>query len=60
MAVVYHINFVRQEVLLRKVLMKIRTVGTTEILTPVKTSTSVSNSHGLVISVVIEAGSQPI
>jgi len=28
--------------------------------TPVETSTSVSNSHGLVISVVIEAGSQPI
>jgi hypothetical protein len=43
-----------------KILSRNDTVGTTGIPTPVETSTSVSNSHGLVISAVIEAGSQPL
>jgi len=42
------------------ILLRNDTVGTTGITTPVETSTAVSNSHGLKISAVIEAGSQPI
>ena len=42
------------------ILLRNDTVGTTEILTPVKTSTTVSNSYGLEISAVVEAGSQLI
>ena len=42
------------------ILLRNDTAGTAGIYTPVETSTSVSNSHGLEISAVIEAGSQPI
>jgi len=42
------------------ILLRNDTVGTTEIYTPVETSTSVFSSHELEISAVIEAGSQPI